>query len=131
MHAGQEELQDVEQIGPVVAQSVCEHFQNPRHRLVIEDLLAAGVRPQPPAPKKRTGRLQGKTVVVTGTLQDFSRQQAEQAIRAAGGKVSSSVSKKTDYVVVGADPGSKLQKARQLGVEVIDEERFNRILKEG
>jgi len=115
----------------LVAQSVCEHFQNPRHRLVIEDLLAAGVRPQPPAPKKRTGRLQGKTVVVTGTLQDFSRQQAEQAIRAAGGKVSSSVSKKTDYVVVGADPGSKLQKARQLGVEVIDEERFNRILKEG
>jgi len=131
MHAGQEELQDVEQIGPVVAQSVYEYFQNPRHRLVIEDLLAAGVRPQPPAPKKRTGRLQGKTVVVTGTLQDFSRQQAEQAIRAAGGKVSSSVSKKTDYVVVGADPGSKLQKARQLGVEVIDEERFNRILKEG
>lgn len=130
-NAGQEELQNVEQIGPVVAQSVYQYFQDSRHRMVIEDLLAAGVQPQPPTPKKRKGALQGKTIVVTGTLQNFSRQQAEQAIRAAGGKVSSSVSKKTDYVVAGENPGSKLQKARELGVEVLDEEGFNRMLKKG
>ena len=74
------------------------------------------------------GPLAGKTLVVTGTLKDFSRQQAEQAIKEAGGKVSGSVSKKTDFVVAGEDPGSKLQKARELGVEVIDEGRFKELL---
>ena len=128
MNAGAEELQAVDQVGPVMAQSVYEYFRNPRHRAVIDDLLAAGVKPQPPAPKKRTGGLQGKTVVVTGTLAGFSRQEAEQAIRAAGGKVAGSVSKKTSYVVAGADPGSKLQKAQTLGVEVIDEEQFRKLL---
>ena len=117
----------MDQVGPVMAESVYQYFRNPRHRMVIDDLLAAGVRPQPPAPKKRTGGLQGKTIVVTGTLKDFSRQQAEQAIREAGGKVSGSVSKKTHFVLAGEDPGSKLQKAQELGVEVIDEEQFNKI----
>ncbi|MCU0918166.1 MAG: NAD-dependent DNA ligase LigA, partial [Planctomycetes bacterium] len=130
MTASEEQLQAVDQVGPVMAQSVYQYFRNPRHRLVIEDLLAAGVRSQPPAPKQRTGGLLGKTVVVTGTLAGFSRQEAEQAIRAAGGKVSGSVSKKTSYVLAGADPGSKLEKARALGVEVIDEERFRAILAE-
>jgi len=128
MNASQEELQVVDQVGPVMAESVCRYFHNPRHRRVIDDLLAAGVRPQPPAPKKQTGGLQGKTLVVTGTLQGFSRQQAEQAVREAGGKVSGSVSKKTDFVLAGEDPGSKLRKAQQLGVEVIDEERFKKML---
>jgi DNA ligase (NAD+) len=128
MNAGPEELQAVDQVGPVMAESVCRYFHNPRHRMVIDDLLAAGVRPQPPAPKKRTGGLRGKTIVVTGTLQGFSRQEAEQAIRAAGGKVSGSVSKKTDFVLAGEEPGSKLRKAQELGVEVIDEERFARML---
>ncbi|MEN6428171.1 MAG: NAD-dependent DNA ligase LigA [Phycisphaerales bacterium] len=128
MNTGQEDLQTVEQVGPVMAESVYQYFRNPRHRAVIDDLLAAGVRPQPPTPKKRTGSLQGKMLVVTGTLKDFSRQQAEQAIKEAGGKVSGSVSKKTDFVVVGEDPGSKLQKARELGVEVIDEGRFKELL---
>jgi DNA ligase (NAD+) len=127
-NASQEQLEAIDQVGPVMAQSVYQYFHNPRHRMVIADLLAAGVRPQPPAPKKRTGGLQGKTVVVTGTLQGFSRQEAEQVIREAGGKVSGSVSKKTHYVLAGADPGSKLQKARELGVEVINEERFKQIL---
>jgi DNA ligase (NAD+) len=126
--AGQDELQAVDQVGPVMAESVYQYFRNPRHRTVIDDLLAAGVRPQPPAPKKRTGKLQGKTVVVTGTLKSFSRQQAQQAIREAGGKVSGSVSKKTSFVLAGEDPGSKLQKAQELGVEVIDEEQFRAIL---
>ncbi len=111
-----------------MAESVYQYFRNPRHRTVIDDLLAAGVRPQPPVAKKRTGNLQGKTLVITGTLKDFSRPQAEQAVREAGGKTSSSVSKKTDFVVAGEDPGSKLQKAQALGVEVIDEERFKRLL---
>ena len=137
MNAGQDELETVDQVGPVMAESVYQYFRNPRHRRVIDDLLAAGVRPQPPAPRKRTGGpgsesgvtiLQGKTVVVTGTLKGFSRQQAEQAIREAGGKVSSSVSKKTHYVLAGEDPGSKLQKAQELGVEVIGEEQFNKML---
>jgi DNA ligase (NAD+) len=128
MNACQEELQAVDQVGPVMAESVYRYFQNPRHRVVIDDLLAAGVRPQPPAPKKRTGGLQGKTVVVTGTLKGFSRQEAEQAIREAGGKTSGSVSKKTDFVLAGEDPGSKLRKAQELGVEIIDEERFQKLL---
>jgi DNA ligase (NAD+) len=128
MNAGQDQLEAIDQVGPVMVQSVYQYFHTPRHRMVIDDLLAAGVRPQAPVPKKRTGALQGKTVVVTGTLKGLSRQQAEQAIREAGGKVSGSVSKKTHYVLAGADPGSKLQKARELGIEVVDEEQFNQIL---
>ncbi len=127
-NAAEEQLQAVEQVGPVMAESVYRYFRDRRHQVVIEDLLAAGVRPQPPAPKKRAGRLQGKTVVVTGTLKHFSRQQAEQAIREAGGKAAGSVSKKTDFVLAGEDPGSKLEKARKLGVEVIDEEQFLKTL---
>jgi DNA ligase (NAD+) len=133
MNATQEELQAIDQVGPVMAESVYHYFRTSRHRIVIDDLLAAGVRPEPPQRKERTGNLLGKTVVVTGTLKEFSRQQAEQAVREAGGKVSSSVSKKTDFVVAGEDPGSKLHKARDLGVEVLDEERFKKLLagKEG
>lgn len=128
MNAGPEDLQAAEQVGPVMAESVYQYFRNVRHRAVIDDLLAAGVRPQSPTPKKRTGSLQDKTLVVTGTLKDFSRQQAEQAIKEAGGKASGSVSKKTDFLVAGEDAGSKLQKARELGVEVIDEARFKELL---
>lgn len=124
MDAGLEELEATEQVGPVMAESVHQYFRDPRHRAVIEDLLAAGVRPEPPVRKKPTGKLQGKTIVVTGTLKNFSRQEIEQAIRDAGGKVSGSVSKKTDFVLAGEDPGRKLDKARTLGVEVIDEEKF-------
>ncbi|MBN1509367.1 MAG: NAD-dependent DNA ligase LigA [Sedimentisphaerales bacterium] len=125
MDASQDELMTTDQVGPVMAESVYQYFRDRRHRAVIDGLLAAGVRPQPPVPKKAAGdKLHGKTVVVTGTLKHFSRQQAEQAIRNAGGKASGSVSKKTDFVVAGEDPGSKLEKARGLGVEVIDEEQF-------
>jgi DNA ligase (NAD+) len=128
INASQEELEAVDQVGPVMAESVYQYFRTERNRMVIDDLLAAGVRPQPPEPRKRTGNLQGRTVVITGTLKEFSRQQAEQAVREAGGKVSSGVSKKTDFVVAGEDPGSKLQKARGLGVEVLDEEQFKKLL---
>jgi len=128
LNASQEELETTDQVGPVMAESVYRYFRDPRHRAVIDDLLAAGVSPQSPAPKKAAGKLRGKTIVVTGGLKDFSRQQVEQAIRDAGGKVSSSVSKKTDLVLAGEDPGSKLEKARSLGVEVIDESQFLKML---
>lgn len=124
MGASQDELEVAEQVGPIMAESVYQYFRTPRDRGVVEDLLAAGVRPQPSAPKKRAGALEGKTVVVTGTLKEFTRQQAEQAIREAGGKASGSVSKKTDFVLAGEDAGSKLGKAQELGVQIVDEGQF-------
>jgi DNA ligase (NAD+) len=128
MDAEADELEAIDQIGPVMAESIYQYFRDPRHRAVIDALLAAGVKPQPPEPKKSTGQLEGKTLVVTGTLKNFSRQQAQQAIQNAGGKATSSVSKKTDFVLAGEDPGSKLEKARRLGVTVIDEEEFLQML---
>ena len=97
---------------------------------VLDDLADAGVEPEPPviAAAEAGGPLEGKTLVVTGTLEGFSRTEAEEAIRAAGGKVAGSVSKKTDYLVAGESAGSKLAKAQELGVEVLDEEGFRRLL---
>jgi DNA ligase (NAD+) len=92
-------------------------------------LLAAGVGPEQPK-TQRSDKLAGKTIVVTGTLGSLSRQQAEQAIRQAGAKAASSVSKKTDYVLAGQNPGSKLDKAKELGVEVINEEQFMEMIKD-
>ncbi|HSV27408.1 MAG TPA: BRCT domain-containing protein, partial [Sedimentisphaerales bacterium] len=87
------------------------------------ELLAAGVKPQPPQ-RKKADTLEGKTFVVTGTFKGFSRQEIERAIKDNGGRTSSSVSKKTDYVLAGEEAGSKLDKARELGVRVISEEEF-------
>jgi len=129
MAADVEALQAVEQIGPKIAESVYEYFRNPANRAVIEGLLTAGVRPEQPKKVRRAGKLAGKTIVVTGTLEKFTRPQIEQAIKQAGGKTSSSVSKKTDFVLAGKEPGSKLDKARQLGVKVIDEKQFQEIIK--
>jgi DNA ligase (NAD+) len=112
------------------AKSVYEYFRNSENQAVIDELLVAGVKPKQPE-MKGSDRLIGKIIVVTGTLENFSRQQAGQAIRQAGGKTSSSVSKKTDFVLVGKEAGSKLGKARQLGVEVINEEQFLDILGKG
>ncbi len=132
MNATQEELAQIDQIGPTMAESVYEYFRNPGNRAVIDQLLAAGLRPQQPkARPRRRGKLQGKTIVVTGTLENFTRQQIEQAIRQAGAKSSSSVSKKTDFVLAGENPGSKLDKARELGIEVIDESQFIKLIQQG
>ncbi|MBN1391516.1 MAG: NAD-dependent DNA ligase LigA [Sedimentisphaerales bacterium] len=128
MNASQTELDAIEQIGEKVAESVYEFFHNDRNVSVIEALLAAGVKPELPKKTKAEGKLAGKTVVVTGTLENFSRQQAEQAIRDAGGKATSSVSKNTDFVLAGENPGSKLDKARKLGVKVITEKEFMEML---
>jgi len=132
MAADIESLQTVEQIGPKIAESVHEYFRNPVNRAVIEGLLSAGVRPEQPKKTRRAGKsairmadkLAGKTIVVTGTLEKFTRPQVEQAIKQAGGKPSSSVSKKTDFVLAGKEPGSKLDKASQLGVQIITEKEF-------
>ncbi len=124
MKASQTELDAIEQVGEKVAESVYEFFHNNRNVSVIEELLAAGVKPELPKKARAKGKLAGKTIVVTGTLQNFSRQQAEQAIRDAGGKAASSVSKNTDFVLAGKEPGSKLDKARELHIKVITEDEF-------
>ena len=120
-----EELTEVNEIGPVIAQSVYDFFHSPSGIEMIERLKAVGVkmtaeRSAPAGPQP----LAGKTVVVTGTLETLSRSEAEAAIKAAGGKTASSVSKNTAFVVVGDSPGSKADKARQLGVEIVDEKEF-------
>lgn len=128
MSADKETLAGIDQIGPTMAESVYGYFRNPANRTVVDELLAADVRPQKPKRARVSDRLTGKTIVVTGGLENFTRQQVEQAIRQAGGKPSSSVSKKTDFVLAGKEPGSKLDKARQLGVKVIDEKQFLEML---
>ena len=114
---------------PTIAASVHEWLTSEYGRDTIAGLEAAGVRLDvPEAERSGTGPLTGKTLVVTGTLQRFSRPEAEEAIRRAGGRASGSVSKKTDYLVAGAEAGSKLDKATKLGVPVIDEATFERLL---
>jgi len=120
-------LESIEQVGPRMAESLYEYFRDPRNLAVIDQLKAAGVRGEKEELEK-TEQLAGKTVVVTGTLSGFSREEARQAIRRAGGKSASSVSAKTDYLVSGEKAGSKLAKAKKLGVEVIDEEGFLKLL---
>ena len=98
------------------------------HALIDAGVTAEAPEPGAAPPEAGTGPLAGKTLVVTGTLPGFSRQEAEEAIRAAGGKPGGSVSKKTDYVVAGEAAGSKLTKAQALGVPVLDEDAFRRLL---
>jgi DNA ligase (NAD+) len=130
--ASAEELAALEDIGPVIAASVHEWFSSAYGRQTIEGLRAVGVRlDEPQAEPVGAGPLTGKSLVVTGTLERFSRQEAEEAIRRAGGRASGSVSKKTDYVVAGAEAGSKLEKAKKIGVPVIDEAAFERLLAGG
>jgi DNA ligase (NAD+) len=120
-----EEIAAVEGVGPVIAQSVADWFRDKENRRLLEKLRAAGIRmedPEPEAPVE--GPLSGTTIVLTGGLEALSRDEAAAAAEAAGAKVASSVSKKTDFVVAGANPGTKLAKAEQLGVEVIDEPEF-------
>jgi len=131
MDADEQTLEEIDQIGPKMAESVYEYFRDPKNRAIIKKLLAAGVKPkQPKTIKKGPGKLSGKRIVVTGTLKNFTRQQAEQAIRQAGGKATSSVSKKTDFVLAGKEPGSKLEKASKLKVKVITEKDFLEMLGE-
>jgi len=120
----------VPDVGPTVAQCIRQFFSEPHNLEVIAQLCApGGVVPQESdAAAPADGVLAGKVVVLTGTLPSLTREAAGQMIIAAGGKLSASVSKKTDYVVAGAEAGSKLEKARQLGVEVIDQGRLLALL---
>jgi DNA ligase (NAD+) len=119
-----DELLAVREIGPEIAGNVRAFFSNPHNREVLGRLLAAGVLPAAEKKVKAEGTFAGKTVVLTGTLSGMSREQAKQRIEEEGGRVTSAVSAKTDFVVAGADPGSKLEKARELGVTVLTEGEF-------
>src|SRR5579864_6731676 len=127
MEASEEELQQVNEIGPRVSAAIREFFDEPKNVALVKRLEAAGVK-FTGEKKKRGTTLAGKTFVLTGTLERHSRDQAKQLIEDAGGKVTGSVSKKTDYVVAGADAGSKLDKAKELGVSVIDENQMESLL---
>jgi len=126
MQASEEQLQSIHEIGPEIAHSVHSFFAEPSNRRVIEELLERGIEFEEVEPT--TGGLQGLTFVLTGTLDTFTRQQATAEIQRRGGRVASSVSRNTDYVVAGAQPGSKLAKARELGITVLDEEQFKQLL---
>jgi DNA ligase (NAD+) len=127
---GEKKSSLIEGIGGTMAQAIIEYFNEPRNRALVSELLALGVAPAAPAPRAAVGTaLAGKTFVLTGTLPSLTREAATSRIEAAGGKVSGSVSKKTSYVLAGAEAGSKLDKAQALGVPVIDEAEFLRILK--
>jgi DNA ligase (NAD+) len=129
--ATSEMLEAVPEIGPVVAQSVRDFADEPRNRELVARLAAAGVNMASTAPEPATadaGPLAGKTFVLTGTLATMTREDATAALERLGAKVAKSVSKKTTYVVAGADAGTKLEKAQELGIEVLDEDAFRRLI---
>jgi len=124
--ASVDDLRAVGGVGPIVAEEVHEYLQRPESRRLIKRLLDAGIIIKPP--ERVEGPLSGKTFVLTGTLSSLARGQAEERIKSLGGTVGSSVTKKTDYLVVGADPGSKLEKAQRLKVPILDEAGFLALL---
>jgi DNA ligase (NAD+) len=128
--AGVEELQNVNEVGPRIAESIVEFFAIAANRKLVERLRDAGLT-LTGQKKERGTQLAGKTFVLTGTLARFTRDEAKKMIEDAGGKVTGSVSKKTDYVVAGADAGSKLEKAKELGVKVIGEDKMGDLLTAG
>jgi DNA ligase (NAD+) len=129
--ASLEKLAAVEGVGPVIAEAVREWFAVDWHAAIVDKWRAAGVVMADEQDESVPKTLAGLTVVVTGSLTGFSRDQAKEAIVARGGKAASSVSKKTDYVVVGENAGTKADKAEQLGVPVLDEDGFRRLLEQG
>lgn len=129
--ASEEQLAHVDGVGPTIAAALTEWFQEDWHRDIVDRWAAAGVRMADERDESMPRTLEGLTVVVTGTLPNFSRDEAKEAILTRGGKASGSVSKKTDYVVAGENAGTKLDKAEQLGVPVLDEDGFRTLLEKG
>ena len=126
-----DQLSSIDEIGPVMAESIVEFFKNEENLRVIEKLKKAGVktsREEKEIEKKDV--LSGLTFVITGTLKNYTRDEITDYIKSLGGKVSSSVSKKTDYIICGEEPGSKLQRGKQLGIKIISEEEFEQLVKE-
>jgi DNA ligase (NAD+) len=126
--ASKEELAGVKGFGPKRAESIYTFFHSPAGQKLVQDLRDAGVKMTEEVRKVKGSPLTGKTVVVTGTLVKYKRAEIEALIVSLGGKAAGSVSKKTDYVVVGEDPGSKLEKARALGVRTLTEEEFDELI---
>ena len=126
--AGIEELQNVDEVGPRIAESIVEFFSVAANRKLVERLRDSGLSLKGQK-KERGTKLAGKVFVLTGTLPKLTRDEAKKMIEDAGGKVTGSVSKKTDYVVAGADAGSKLDTAKELGVAVIDEKELEQLMK--
>jgi DNA ligase (NAD+) len=131
MAATAQAIETTREVGPVVAASVRAYFDEPRNRALIDRLRAAGVAMKgPERGGLARGPLSGQVFVLTGTLASMSREDATAAIEALGGRVTGSVSRKTSFVVVGADPGGKVDKARELGVPLVEEREFlDRIMK--
>jgi len=126
--ASLDDLKNVPDIGPIVAQSIFEWFQKPYNQKILDKFKKLGVQVISEKTDKRSTKLTGKTFVLTGTMESMSREEAKNHIRELGGDVSSSVSKETDYVVAGAEPGSKFDKAQKLGVKILDEKQFTDML---
>jgi DNA ligase (NAD+) len=133
MEAGEEDLQRVPEVGPRVASAIRHFFRQPGNRQVIERLHRSGVRMQHVPRSRPPGGaiLSGKTFVLTGTLPELTREEASRIITSLGGKVTSSISRKTSFLLAGADPGSKLTRARELGVPVLDERAFKELVEQG
>ena len=124
--ATRDDLTAIQGVGPVVAESIADFFNRDENRNAVNDIVAGGVRILSETPRKQGG-LEGKVFVLTGTLETLTRSQAKKIIETAGGKVTGSVSRNTDYLVAGTSPGSKLQRANDLGVDIIDEKTLRRL----
>ena len=129
MAASVEQLSETNEIGPIIAQSVYDFLHSKFGAETIDDLKSVGVKMESAARAGGSRALEGKTLVVTGTLQKYTRDEIEELITRHGGHAASSVSKKTDYVVAGENAGSKLEKAQSLGVPVITENEFEILIK--
>ncbi|PMP84332.1 MAG: DNA ligase, partial [Caldisericum exile] len=129
MNAKVEDILQIEGIGPVTAKSIIEFFSSSENRKVIDKLIKAGVNTSETLVEtSKEGPLKGLTFVFTGTLKDFTRNEASKIVESLGGNVSDTVSKKVDYLVVGVDPGSKLEKAQKLGIKIINEDEFKKLI---
>ncbi|RLB02051.1 MAG: DNA ligase (NAD(+)) LigA, partial [Deltaproteobacteria bacterium] len=124
-----DELLQIPEVGPEVAESVVRFFKDEGNRRVIEKMLRAGVRVEEPTEAAEAERpLEGKVFVFTGALEGMTREDAKRLVEQLGGRTASSISRRVDYVVVGKDPGSKYDRARELGLTIIDEEEFKRLV---
>ncbi|MGB9150450.1 MAG: helix-hairpin-helix domain-containing protein, partial [Burkholderiales bacterium] len=129
MRADREALMQVKDVGPIVAESIARFFSEPHNVEAVQQLRAAGVSwKESDSARSASGELAGKTFVLTGTLPSLSRDAAKELIESRGGKVSGSVSKKTDYVVAGEEAGSKLEKAQELGVKILNEHELMQLI---
>lgn len=129
MRAGRETLEAIPNVGPSMAEDIYNFFREKHNREIIRRLFKAGVKPIAPPQRRKAGALTGKTFVLTGGLESMTRDEARQQLQALGAKVASGVSRKTDYVVIGTDPGSKATKAAELGIKTLNEKQFLKLIK--